>query len=99
MALTGASNAQRILDLLARRSALDDDKISTILNITPRQQVNQICRRLERDGLVRREYGPRGKIVNILLRRISDAHGGLAAPKPVMIANTAYPVVSGHTMD
>jgi transcription initiation factor IIE alpha subunit len=74
MVLTGASNAQRILDLLVRRSALDDDEISTILNITPRQQVNQICRRLEREGTVRREYGPRGKIVNIPLRRAGDPH-------------------------
>jgi hypothetical protein len=74
MTLTGASHAQRILELLAKRSALDDDEISTTLNIKPRQQVNQICQSLERGGLVHREYGPRGKIVNIVLRRTRDAN-------------------------
>lgn len=87
MTLTGGPHAQRILDLLANRSALDDDEISTTLNIKPRQQVNQICRRLERDGLVRREHGLRGKIVNIVLRRTGDANICPAVPQATVIEN------------
>src|SRR5262249_32398318 len=35
-------------------------------NVLPRQQVNQICRRLQKTGGLSRELGPQGKIVNVL---------------------------------
>ena len=41
---------------------LDDDELSTLTSILPRQQVNQICRRLRAKGILSRELGP-GKIV------------------------------------
>lgn len=43
---------------------LDDDQISERAGISPRQSVNQICRALERAGIVRRRIGPDGKIIN-----------------------------------
>lgn len=45
---------------------LDDDELSTRLGIHPRQTVNQVVRKLEQEGLIRRMSGPDGKIVNIL---------------------------------
>jgi hypothetical protein len=43
---------------------LDDDQLAARTGISPRQRVNQLCRALERAGMVRRRPGPEGKIVN-----------------------------------
>jgi hypothetical protein len=43
---------------------LDDDQLAARTGISPRQTVNQVCRALERAGMVRRRPGPDGKIVN-----------------------------------
>ena len=61
------TNEERIVAFLLRRPGIDDDEISQLTGITPRQQVNQICRRLERQGVLRRSRGSRGKIVNALV--------------------------------
>ena len=61
------SNEERIAALLRCRPGLDDDEISQLAGIKPRQQVNQICRRLERRGVLMRTAGPREKIVNALV--------------------------------
>ena len=63
---TTKTNVERIVETLQKQPGLDDDELSMITGILPRQQVNQICRRLERQGRLRREQGPRGKIVNYL---------------------------------
>lgn len=60
------TNAQKILEVLAARPGLDDDELSLAANIAPRQTVNQECHLLQSRGLVLRETGPRGKIVNYL---------------------------------
>lgn len=52
----------RVLRLSPR--PLDDDQLSDRTGIRPRQQVNQICRGLQREGLVRRYVGEHQKIVN-----------------------------------
>lgn len=61
------SNTDRICELLTDSAGLDDDEISHRTGIHPRQQVNQICRRLAKDGVIRRTTGPSGKIVNTLI--------------------------------
>jgi hypothetical protein len=45
---------------------LDDDELSTHTSFLPRQQVNQICRRLQVEDVLSRELGPKGQIVNVL---------------------------------
>lgn len=45
---------------------LDDDELARRAGITPRQTVNQICRRLEAEGVLSRVSGPDGKIVNVV---------------------------------
>lgn len=70
--------ADRILELLRQGVELDDDQIAARLGVT-RQQVNQTCRRLESQGILRRQRGPSGKIVN---RRIDDRVPELLPPPP-----------------
>lgn len=58
------TNEDRVLDFIRRYPGRDDDEISTTLRILPRQQVNQICNRLLKRGLIRRAKGAQGKLVN-----------------------------------
>jgi len=61
------TNTDRILRALRTSGVpLDDDELARTCGIRPRQQVNQICRRLEAQGLVQRIVGGDGKIVNVL---------------------------------
>lgn len=66
--MTDVSNRDRILDALRLSSRpLDDDQLSDMTGVRPRQQVNQICRALHGEGILRRVEGPDGKIVNEIL--------------------------------
>ncbi|MDP9398759.1 MAG: hypothetical protein M3P96_13505 [Actinomycetota bacterium] len=56
-----------LLGVSARPS--DDDEIARRLDVHPRQTINQVCRRLEREGVLRRWLGLDGKLVNELLAR------------------------------
>ena len=77
------TNPSRISALLRRQPGLDDDQISERLGITPRQQVNQICRRLESRGELERVPGHGGKIVNYLAgTRPADSPGATGSRKP-----------------
>jgi hypothetical protein len=67
-------NAERIVDALGQRPDLDDDQLSRRAGVSPRQQVNIICRRLEQQGLVQRFIGERGKIVNRLTVASDHTH-------------------------
>lgn len=58
------NHRERVLDFIEKFPGRDDDEIATVLEISPRQSVNLVCRVLCRDGLIRRERGPRGKLVN-----------------------------------
>jgi hypothetical protein len=59
------SHRDRISEAIRLSSRLlDDDQLADRTGILPRQRVNQICRELERTGMVRRRSGPDGKIVN-----------------------------------
>lgn len=60
------TNAERIIALLSKSPGLDDDELSSHTNIKPRQQINQICRRLQSEGILQRLRGPNGKIINLL---------------------------------
>lgn len=58
------THEQKIIAFLERFPGKDDDEIAVGAGITPRQAVNQICRKLAIEGVIRRGPGPRGKIVN-----------------------------------
>jgi len=70
--------ADDVLQVLQRAGRpLDDDVIAAQLGVV-RQQVNQTCRRLETQGVLRRVPGPDSKLVN-QLRPAADARPGAAA--------------------
>ena len=72
--------AARVLEELRRSGRpLDDDELAHRLSVRPRQTINQVCRRLERSGHLRRYTGPEGKIVNDV-RPSSAAQSPLPAP-------------------
>ena len=60
-----AKTAQRILDTLASsHKPLDDDQLAALLGVR-RQAINQVCRRLDRDGQLQRHAVSGAKIVNV----------------------------------
>ncbi len=77
------TNRDRIIAALNARGPLDDDELSLLTGVNPRQQVNQICRGLESAGLLTRRAGPRGKLVNAITGSngdgVSDASFRIAA--------------------
>lgn len=75
------SHAARIVAYLETHpEGVDDDQLSRALDITPRQAVNQVCRTLERRGLISRRRDLRlGKIVNQMAIS-ATAHPAQAVP-------------------
>lgn len=47
---------------------LDDDELSRLTGVQPRQAVSQLCRRLDAEGVLERIQSPGGKVVNRLVR-------------------------------
>ncbi len=80
--MTRQTNADRIIELLRSNPGLDDDEIAQFAGVSPRQQVNQICRWLTSRGTIRRSAGPRGKIVNYV---VGQRGGG---PRPTDAARS-----------
>lgn len=64
------NNRQRIIEALQGHAGLDDDELSNATGIRPRQQVNQICRRLASEGVLARVRGEHGKILNVLSENV-----------------------------
>jgi predicted transcriptional regulator len=65
------SNTKLIQDFINSTSKLYcDDCLASLLKIQPRQQVNQICNKLNKQGLIKRETEKciscaKGKLVNM----------------------------------
>ena len=75
------SHRERILDFLGRFPGRDDDELAAALKIAPRQTVNMVCRKLCQEGFLRRQRGPRGKLVNFLVYQASLSSPAVAEPK------------------
>lgn len=63
------NNTQKIIEVLMARGPLDDGELAMHSGVFPRQQVNQICRRLQVKGILSRVPSHTGKIVNVLKQR------------------------------
>lgn len=86
-AVAGAmTNAERILAAIRAHPGLTDGELRRRTGVEPHQQVNQICRRLAAQGIVRRERGPDGGIVNMPVR-----HSERAGSPPVARRELAAP--------
>jgi hypothetical protein len=87
--------AMRVLEELRRsRLALDDDQLAKRLGVSPRQAINQVCRKLESEGRLRRYVGADGKIVNELLHT-DDAVPLTMATRPIETSDV-LPAGSSH---
>lgn len=84
-----ATVAERILDALTQGGPLDDDALAILLDISPRQTVNQAARRLHASGRLVRQPGQDGKIVNVL------AAEGAAEPEAAPLSAAAAARSSG----
>jgi len=81
---------------------LDDDQLSKRTQIRPRQTVNQICRRLQAEGLLDRVSGSDGKIVNVLRRRSAPPASELSdasAKPPAHVAELSPDEPAGHSRE
>ena len=71
---------EEILALVLTRPGLTDAQIRQLTGINPHQQVNQICRSLEVEGLTRREVGRDGYIVNLPARQLERPSATAVTP-------------------
>ena len=62
------THVDAVLGLIRQVPGLTDAEIVRRTGIRPHQQVNQICRRLQSGGLIVRERGPEGHIINLPAR-------------------------------
>jgi len=89
------TNREKVLSTLRHATTpLDDDEIARRAGIRPRQQVNQICNALAREGLLTRTSGPDGKIVNAVTGPGATTPGSRAADgaaTPETPADSALP--------
>lgn len=58
------TNRDQIWTAICAAPGLTDAELRVQTGVEPHQQVNQICRRLEHEGLITRTVGPNGHIVN-----------------------------------
>ena len=96
--MSSASNRLRILEALRRTGRPLDDELSGIASVRPRQQVNQICRALEREGIVRRYHGRDQKLVNELTGITVDLTPG-TSDRSLLPANDGNPVTAVQPLD
>jgi hypothetical protein len=75
------TTADRVLELLRdAHQPLDDDEPARQLDVSPRQTINQMCRRLQLDGHVRRVDGPTARSSISSSSERSPAPGSSSGP-------------------
>lgn len=99
-----STNRERILKTIVATPGLTDGEIRAMTGVEPHQQVNQICRSLAREGLVRRITGVHGKIVNLptaVGERPKVLDGQQAGASPEVDANprVRHQPVRAHSTD
>jgi hypothetical protein len=85
------TNRDRIIEALRRWPGLDDDALEQQADVHPRQQVNQICRHLEQQGVLQRAVGSNGKIGNFLVGSRPATSVAEATVRPERPASLAPP--------
>jgi hypothetical protein len=91
------TNTDRIIQVLSQWPGIDDDELARRANVHPRQQVNQICRRLEQQGVLRRIVGTNGKIGNVLVG--TQAQTSFASPPEPTVRRITTPSPSGFVSE
>lgn len=73
------TNVERVLALIRSTNGLTDREIGERTGVSPHAQVNQICNRLAKKGLTRRERGPGGILVNRPIGGVDDGRVSVPA--------------------
>jgi hypothetical protein len=74
------TNADRVIAALREHDSLSDSELVRSTGIQPHQQVNQLCHRLEANGVLRRVRNTGGTIINVLVPGVEPLN--LAATPP-----------------
>ncbi|WP_432940168.1 hypothetical protein ACQPXM_31065 [Kribbella sp. CA-253562] len=92
------TNQERILTALHGRTIpLNDDELSAVTGVKPRQAVNQICRALAEAGVIARGVGAGGKLVNWIAQPVAET--ALSAEPEAVGAATGQPAAEGLTVE
>jgi hypothetical protein len=97
--VSAVDHPKRLLQAINASSyPMDDDELSRHTGIKPRQTVNQILRRLEREGVVSRRSGANGKLVTTIVTGREPVSAAVPDDPPVQSpgAVTAVAVPPGH---
>jgi hypothetical protein len=90
------NNSETIFSYIQQFPGRDDDEISRDLRIPARQTVNQTCRRLERQGKIRRASGPVGKIANYpVTDNAAFRPSPIVSPRPNDLAKPSNKILRG----
>ena len=108
MVARAMTNADRVIAALRERGPLSDSELVRSTGIRPHQQVNQLCRRLEANGAVRRVRNAGGTIINVLIAGAdplnsaapppSARRGDHQAHEPPGLASSPTPVPAGGAL-
>ncbi len=74
------TNADRVIAALREHGSLSDSELVRITGIRPHQQVNQLCRRLEAKGALRRVPNAGGTIINVLVAGADPLNSAASPP-------------------
>ena len=90
------TNADRVIVALREHGSLSDSELVRITGVRPHQQVNQLCRRLEASGVLRRVRNAGGAIINVLIAGAGrlDSAGPPPSVRPGDHQRPALPGVS-----
>jgi hypothetical protein len=76
-----------VVELLRQHGPLTDAQLRRLTGARSHQHVNQVCRRLSERGVVRREAGPDGRLLNILVADPTPAQGAPRASDTAVAAD------------
>jgi len=72
------TNVERVLSALRAEPGLSDGELRERTQVNPHQRVNQICRRLEREGYLRRIDRPDDRIGDYVIENGRSSSSGVA---------------------
>lgn len=76
------TNADRVIEALGKHGPSSDSRLAQITGIRPHQQINQLCRKLEAKGVLRRVQSVDGTITNILTTGAQAVESPIPQPRP-----------------
>ncbi len=94
------TNKERILEALSAQppgSGVCDDCLEAAAKVHPRQQVNQICHRLELEGVIRRQAGDCVLRHHTIAKELNFLKIGISTQMPVNTQPSTTPTLAKQT--